>query len=219
MGANQLAVQDYNVTNAPGPAGSSIIVNYYPPSTPVPISNISVPGSSFPTQPSIRPVPSTLTPPLIINSAFYYRAFSVNQPFAWIINLSGGSLPYYLTISWGDGSDPSLMLNTTIYKITHQYALPGNYVIKLSLMDHSGNTDLLQLIAIVKGNSDALGSSSGNIYGSPGSSSVLPSLGSWLWLIWPSYLIIILMLVSFWLGEKQEFRYLKLRRHVSGHKG
>jgi hypothetical protein len=75
------------------------------------------------------------------------------------------------------------------------------------VIDSNGTSDtaaVLQLLAIVKPTN-----------GAPITSTTTPASGitNYLWLIWPTYLAIVLMVLSFWLGELEISRKLRMRRH------
>jgi hypothetical protein len=77
------------------------------------------------------------------------------------------------------------------------------YHITLRVTDALGNTTLLQLIAVVNGKTPMAG-----VISSGGGTGLLTTVKNWLWLAWPAYGIFVLMVLSFWLGEREELRVL-----------
>jgi len=76
--------------------------------------------------------------------------------------------------------------------------------------DSIGNIRYLQLAAYIKyPNSKIipLGGITNNASPSSLSSIIIDNKGL-LWLGWPAYLIVIVMVISFWLGEKQELKMI-----------
>jgi len=223
IGNNQLNVQDFNTTNSPGPISTPITITYSPP-TATPTTPTTSPSSTSPkntntknkanTQPT-QSVTSAIPKALIINTAYLYRVFNTGQTFSWKINLIGGVPPYSLSVSWGDGQKSAIILSSyqttpnSVIDIKHTYQQPGDYLIKVSSFDHAGDNALIQLVAVIKGTGNAIGPSGNATSNDEGS--ILPSIGYWAWLVWPAYLILSLMIISFWLGEREQYQMLRLK--------
>jgi hypothetical protein len=199
-GANQLVAQDYNITDDAGPTSPSVTVIYTPPVPPPsgPSGNLTGgTGSSVPTS------------PLLLTAAFRYQAFQAGQTFQWNVGISGGTPPYTVSKIWGDGTAASSPIGSAPeFTISHAYTAAGRYVVLLEATDARGATAVLQLMAIITTGlpPDATAGSTG---GSP--SGPAPSL--WLWVAVPTYTTVLLMAVSFLLGERQELLQLRRRRH------
>jgi hypothetical protein len=178
VGSNKLLARVFNTTDKEGPTGNAVTVFYNPPAA------------------------STGNQPLVINSEYLHRGYAPNQDIDWQLSLSGGSQPYAVHIDWGDKNADTLPVKDAgPFSIAHSYHRAGNYVIEVEVTDTSGSKAYLQLTAVVKEqlHQDLVGAGivSGN--------SPLRGLRDWLWLIWPSYLVLVLMVVSFWLGEREEY--------------
>jgi hypothetical protein len=171
-----------------------------------------------PAQPNIPAVtPSGSTPkpasePLKLKTAFVYKGYYVDQPVEWPIEVSGGVAPYAFNVDWGDGSNSVISRKDAgQFNIEHRYAKPGDnkgsYTIKVQASDTDGNYAYLQFFVIVntKTQRDLIGS----IYSKPPPS--LNNLRGLLWVAWPAYVTIFLLVISFKLGERQEL--LILRQH------
>ncbi|MEO7364364.1 MAG: hypothetical protein ABIV43_02545 [Candidatus Saccharimonadales bacterium] len=220
VGANQLIARIYNFTDAAGPDSNPITVYYDPPAAPtIPIDSGT---STKPNQPtkqgfssnaaSTTPAPSTSLP-LSLSTDFKIRGYYVGQQTMWQLDLAGGSGPYAIAIDWGDGSsgiasraDPGQV------RLTHTYdkagAERGSYIVKFTATDADGNQTFLQLLVIV--NSQQV-SPIGIASPTDGGSLTSGLLGFVSRYIWPSYGIVVLMLASFWLGERREYRLLRHR--------
>jgi hypothetical protein len=146
-----------------------------------------------------------------IKSDFAYRGYRVGQNVEMVFEASGGEPPYALNVEWGDGTN-TVVSQEEAGKITvnHQYKKAGNrtnssFVIKISGSDSKGRYSYLQLFLIVHP-SGVTGFVANTLPPGPHIKS------SWLKFIWPAYGVVILMAVSFWLGEREELIDLKRSR-------
>lgn len=164
-------------------------------------------------QPKTKAVPSNIT----VTTSFKDTQYLIGRPINFNINVAGGVAPYAFDINWGDGTNTTVTrLTSGPFEISHTYTKTGSLIdyktIKIEGIDSQGDADSLQLFAPIK--NPAYTNIVSYITQSSGLWSVFSSVGSWLWIIWPGYIIIMLMVFSFWLGEKQELIYLiKGSRH------
>ena len=232
VGQNTLNAQDYNITDSPGPITPSIQVTYTPPTSSSGSGSSTTPSQNKTTsskksvtlQPSNQPI--TQAPPLYLASDFHFKSFAVNQKYNWGLDVEGGTPPYTVLIIWGDGQSSKMILKTyPPFTISHAYKKAGYYSILVKVTDSKGNTSLMQLAALVRAskspdvftpggiaNSLSSGSSSSGISGNF-LQAILNDSPAWLKFAWPSFIIVILMLFSFWLGERQEYHLLVPRKH------
>lgn len=190
-GENRLQAHVFNVTDDEGPLGSIVTVFYAPavaPKTP------------------IKPIPPKPAPdPFVITSDYRYRAYLPKEGIEWELSLSGGQSPYAVNIKWGDGNESNyVQKDPGSLTIEHSYSKAGTYKIEISGSDLSGATSFLQLNAIVVNDPTSL-------IATPTQPLAPSDRGNLLWLMWPAYAVLLLMVVSFWLGEWQE--YLKVVKH------
>lgn len=196
-GTNTLQAQDYNITDDPGPVTPGITIYYTPPAPP-------------PTSGSTRPPASGSTPalPLLLSSDYSFHAVTADSDFSWIIVIKGGVAPYTVSVNWGDGSvTVSTYPEATSITITHTYKSPGYYPIIVTITDAVGNSTTLQLAAFIKAVGAAgFAFNANNDQGGTQENSLLALLvaSKWLLVAWPAYVIIVLMVISFWLGEHQQ---------------
>ncbi|HSX36826.1 MAG TPA: hypothetical protein VLG13_01765 [Patescibacteria group bacterium] len=194
LGANRLVAHVFNKTDDEGPPSNAVTVFYVPPSPPAPISNPG-PGSSSP-------------PQLILSSDYLYKGYVPGQTIDWLLGVNGGSAPYAVSVDWGDGKSTLVSRSQAgTFPLNHAYAKPGphqnSYKITIKASDASGQSAFLQLFTVVGG---------GGSHGLPvigGLSKPLSPFGNFLRLIWPAYLLMLLVLLSFWLGERREYELLK----------
>lgn len=163
--------------------------------------------------------------PFLIKSDYHYQVYAYGQTGSLDLSLSGGEGPYAVSISWGDGSQSTILRkDQSAFAPTHAYKALGsqlkNYTIKIQAVDNNGARAFLQTTAVVRGSqlstllsqctvsAPAAGSSSRPVTNALCDNNTALSLLSrtkhWVWLVWPTYAVVVLMLFSFWLGERQE---------------
>jgi hypothetical protein len=224
LGSNTLAAQDYNEDSVAGPSTSPISVTYTVPPSPSPSNNTNNGGSSSSGSSSAKQstAAAAAASPLLLTTPVQYNTFTTQTVASWQIDLQGGVPPYVVTVSWGDGTSTTYTFNTDpIFTISHTYANSGYYPIEISTKDALGTKRIMQLATIVKkpGQTAAQviaglgnGSSTPTIQNKPSAkptvenniTSFMQASKDWLFLIWPSLIVVILMIASFWLGERQE---------------
>jgi hypothetical protein len=154
--------------------------------------------------------------PLLINADYNYQAARTKQIFNFNLALGGGVAPYEVHVDWGDGKTSDITrTEDTTFTITHTYDEPNEYVVLVTVTDAKGIVSRMQLLAVTTDPS---------ITGAAavGSDSMLSNLATnlkeWLWVIAPIYIVIILMVFSYWIGEQQVYWRLMAGRSA-GHKG
>jgi hypothetical protein len=142
---------------------------------------------------------------LILQSQNYYRGSLPGQVVIWPIELIGGQAPYAVSVDWGDGtSDLVTRLAPGPFTVSHTYQKSGSgylgsYPLIVRSTDSVGHTAYLQLTTIVNASTGA--STSG------GAAKLNPALN--IWLVWPFWVGLLLMVLSFWLGERREKRVMQ----------
>lgn len=197
-GANSLMATAFNSTDDPGPTSPTIIV-FYDVATPA-IQSITPPSSR--TSSAITPTTNTATSPVspapsisafALTNDYHYQIHHPGEMWRWNIQISGGTPPYSITVKWGDGSIlPSQTVGQNI-NINHSFNQSGIYHITVSASDANGQSTSLQLLAVVQP------------YPVVPSviSSIAQDIRTYLWVIWPAYGVVTLMVASFWLGESE----------------
>jgi hypothetical protein len=191
-GQNSLVAHSFNVTDDEGPVSATTTV-YYNPSTPGPNQSGNV-------------------APLALTTNFVYKGYYVGQELSWPVSISGGLAPYAVSIDWGDTNRDLISRSAPgDFNITHTYTSHGNYKnsyeIKITASDNDAQKAYLQFFVIVNTPAGAV-PTAGNIFNKPS-----PGLGNknWLFFVWPAYSLILILTLSFWLGEHEEL--IILRRH------
>ena len=204
-GANQLTAHSFNSTDDEGPVSDKVTVFYDAPPAPVKPSN---PVTGEPSSGSSQPSGT----PLTLKTAFVYKGYYVNQLVQWPIEISGGGAPYAFNVDWGDDSNSVISRkNAGQFNLEHKYAKPGDYKgdykIKVQASDADGNYTYLEFFVLV--NAKTGQNTIGSIYSKPPPS--LNNLRGLLWVAWPAYVTILLMGITFKLGERQELLILRRR--------
>lgn len=200
-GQNDLTAHVFNITDDEGPVSDVVTVYYDAPQPPPP------PTSSGNKPPSSG---SGYNNPLILKTAFVYKGYYVGQPVEWPLQITGGSKPYVLHVDWGDKNiDVISRANDGEFKITHTYTkaagAKGDYTVKVNASDSSGQTAYIQFFVIVNANQNS--NIAGNIFSKP--PPALSNSNKWLWLAWPAYVFVLIMAISYWLGEREEIIILR----------
>ncbi len=150
----------------------------------------------------ISPQIAALGTTLSVTSIYAKQGANPGQQLSWPIIINGGMAPYALSINWGDGSPNQLIseANQGSVVLTHTYQNAGTYTITIQATDKNGESAFLQVV----------GQANGAATQSSTNSSPLQSITKTIW--WPAVVMIPLLVISFWLGQRHEL--FSLRRRV-----
>ena len=217
VGVNQLIARDYNFTDIAGPDSSPITVNYQPPVVETPPTE--TPTSTVSQSPSSASgVSGSSANPLLLKTDFTFVGYYVDKPSSWEFGITGGTAPYAIEVEWGDGTRELVSRpKAGPVSLTHIYhkagGYHGSYTVKISTTDAAGNQTFLQLLVII--NDPPTKNVAGSLQSSGGGGGIAAlasgSLNRLIKYVWPSYGLVVLMLLSFWLGELREIKNLKPR--------
>lgn len=177
IGRNDLTALPFNTLDQQGPAGNTVTVTLNQPPG----------GPGFSTE-------------LLLQSENYYRGTVPGQEISWPIEIVGGLAPYAVSVDWGDGtSDLITRLAPGPFTVKHTYKKIGTgylntFPLIIRATDGAGHTAYLQLTTIVNPATGSTASGKGN------NNSSLNKLI----VIWPIWIVLLLMIISFWLGERRE---------------
>lgn len=238
VGVNDIIAKDFNVTNQEGPKTATATVDYIPSSSttsststsPAVGSSTTTSNSSTTTGADITPGLASVgansasaTPPLLLTSNYVYQTSPVASDYTGKVDVQGGTPPYYVNIVWGDGASSNMTFDTDpIFTITHRYNTEGYYAIQVKAVDKTGGVRFIQMAArVVRPNSTGNISTTNTNYSLPVVSQTTSttlfkkSSRDLLWVAWPSFIIVVIMVFSFWLGERQEVRVFSRRNGTS----
>lgn len=151
------------------------------------------------------PKPGEGSQQLRVISEYKYQTHIAGERWSWEIGIAGGVGPYKVTVDWGDGTSSSWdRSDGSTFTISHAYQSGGSFSPLITVTDKNGTKAVLQMLAVVKG--------------PPAAQTTQPSFLAWLkqylWAIWPIYLIILLMAISFWLGEQEILKRRSARQDL-----
>ena len=138
--------------------------------------------------------PSLLKPiiptPLTVTSDYQYQAKYPGELWSFELTIAGGTPPYSLDVTWGDNKTTNETNVKSPITLTHSFTSSGVFHPFFHIVDKSGQSASFQTLVVSKTvRADSLFTSS------------LDDIRSYLWIIWPTYIVIALMVISFWLGE------------------
>jgi hypothetical protein len=184
-GQNQLQAKISDTLGQAGPDSNIVGVFYAPVST-------DVGGGQFGT-------------PLLLISEVGIVGISPGQKLQRTVTIIGGTGPY--AISWDFGDDTIVAIPQSVAgegSATHSYQRPGTYRVTVTVTDSTGNTAIIQLVTVVNGVGDSVIASTRN-------GSDIPGI---LFGLWPLYIMTVLLVFAFWLGERRELWALRRRHQV-----
>lgn len=186
-GQNDLVARTIDTLNQYGPDSATVTVFYDQPSQPV--ANPATQGSGATT-----PAIAAGTTNLLLDVTKLYQAGLPNQQVTIDVGISGGVAPYALYINWGDGvNDLVLQPQPGQLPLNHTYRQADNYRVTIDATDRAGNKASIQTIVIING---AYTKTAPLILGDP--DKALPILS----IAWQGYTIVVLGVLSYWLGER-----------------
>jgi hypothetical protein len=185
-GSNRIIAKTFDAADQAGPDSNVVTVTYNPVRGQ---TGINVP----------------ILDPLRLSTDDGFESTFPNKEVVWTFSISGGKAPYAISIDWGDG-DSSLVSQSAAgsFKAVHTYTSAGNFSVILKATDSASQTAYLQVLTIVNGEPVA---GSGAKTSQTDNARRLFDTGI-LGFLWPLYLLVILMITSFWLGERWRQRQL-----------
>ena len=236
VGVNILQSQNYDGLNQPGPVTAQVIVTreqepvIITPAEPVTPIVATTPEDvkPDPTRPVIvEPTPQPSTNPCfneskdatfnpdapVIIASCITRSISAGQTVKLPIRVTGGTLPYALSINWGDGiTDLKSVLDREYHIYEHTYHTAGIVGVTLKTTDAAGVASFLNTVVEVNGKAPigAAPTTFGNI---------TSGLGS----IWteapvPLYWAAVALVLGFWFGDIFQRMFAKDKKKPTKHK-
>jgi hypothetical protein len=135
-----------------------------------------------------------------ITSEQYHLGANVGDTMTWPLTIIGGQSPYAVNVSWGDGKSDLISRSAAgQFTVSHVYSKPssnGSDTVVVKATDGAGANAYLQLIAIASGSAPAPGIV-GSVTGGYSKSTVIRTA-------WQLFGVSMVVVLSFWLGEKRE---------------
>lgn len=158
-GRNDLVARQYDAANQTSPDSDTVTVYYIPPTPVVPredqptAPSTTTPSSEPPTESTQQnETPTSTGGQLIISYDYTLQAIFPGQSLQLPIQFTGGTPPYAISISWGDGkSDLFIRENASDFTTNHAYEKPGFYTVVIKITDKNGQQATMQFVLIVNG--------------------------------------------------------------------
>ncbi|MGB3023222.1 MAG: hypothetical protein WBB39_00240 [Candidatus Saccharimonadales bacterium] len=185
IGKNDLIARVYDDLNQPGP-DSPIVTVYYDalPTQAGPVTSLDFGGVQ-----------------LLLNTDAVFRGVFPNKEMSMPIEVIGGTPPYAVNIQWGDATNTVVSrTDNSPFRTTHVYKKPGVNQITIQASDAVGRVAFLTVAAIINGQPDTVQTTAAT-----------QSQTNILLALWPLYVGIVGMVLSFWIGEKRERHILEKR--------
>jgi hypothetical protein len=159
----------------------------------------------------LKPALANAADPLLLRADYHYEVHVGRQAVDLALGVTGGTQPYVVTTDWGDGTTTKLTrADTSPFTVSHTYDTPSgpnkSYTVLVRAADAQGGSSLMQLSVVVKGDGITL-LAAGTTFGN-----FLDGVQHWLWIIMPAYVVVVLMAIGYYLGEREEYRQLALSK-------
>lgn len=178
IGANILIARVYDALNQPGPDSNAITVFY----------------DALPLQAGALAALDFGGPQMLLNTDAAFRGSFPDQDMPAPLTIIGGRPPFAVNIQWGDSSNNLVPRNDNVtFTTTHKYKKPGVYQISFQATDADGRVAFLTVPAIINGQPDLAPTVEGS------TTKVNPLVA-----LWPLYVALVAVVISFWLGERRE---------------
>ncbi len=185
-GSNDLVAQVTDALGQSGPNSATVTVFYDAPS-------FALPGGAVGRQ-------------LFIDATTSVVGGNPGQQLKRTARIVGGTGPYALNWEWGDNQSSLVsQAGDGPVSASHVYTKPGVYLVILRVTDSLGNAAYLQLVTIVNGPADPLGSTRGGGTG---------ALSGNLIAAWPLYILVFTMVLFFWLGERRQAHKMAVQNQL-----
>lgn len=185
IGQNTLIARVYDALNQAGPDSNKVGVFYdLLPSQSAGIVPINFGG-----------------PQIILSTDAVFRGTFPGQELTMPLTLLGGVAPFAFNIQWGDGGNNVMARNNnTSFSAGHTFQKPGTYQMSIQATDAGGRVAFLSVAAIVNGQPESVAATSSSGTNTGALASVLA--------LWPLYVSLVAVVLSFWFGEIREKRVL-----------
>jgi hypothetical protein len=182
-GRNDLTTRQYDELAQGSPVSETVSVYYDSTSAAAPPTPGVITPAGKPRPPAIAGV---VMP--VVTADYRPGSAIAGESFGLAIAASGGQLPYALSIDWGDGStDLFSMTAAGSANRQHVYAAAGTYTIRIKLSDAAGRIATTQTVV--------------RVGGATAGTTAKPELPGRLEMAWPVFLVMVMLVVGFWLGE------------------
>lgn len=139
---NDLVARQYDALNQPSPDSNVVTVYYIPPALQPSLPN-QTPTTSTNLQSNFN---------LFINYDYTILGVFPNQVYVLPITFGGGNPPYAVSVDWGDGNSSLFSRDSSSkFNAEHVYKTPGQYTVKIRVIDKFGESAYMQFVVVVNG--------------------------------------------------------------------
>ncbi len=144
-GKTELRVRNYDFQDQAGPE-SAVLVVYY---DVLPVTTEPASGNNPVTQIPQNINKTDTINQMIIKTDITHQGVTPNVDFEWPIEIVGGTPPYAVNVSWGDGTTSLISRKESgAFNLHHKYIKNGNYTITINVVDVLGRKTSIQLVAL-----------------------------------------------------------------------
>ncbi len=186
FGTNTLIAQAYNIQDVSGPSSLAVGVQFVPASGPLATQFQHFDDST------------AAANQLFVKADAFHQAIGAEDT-QWKLELVGGTAPYAVTVSWGDGkSSVYSRMQGGFFDVRHRYASrSGNFDVVVKVADSTSKTAFIQLVAV--------GTTVAAAGGQAAPSRIIA-------VAWPILVLMAAVVAAFWVGERYEKRLLRKRQ-------
>lgn len=203
-GENELRALIFNYADQEGPLSDPVIVTLIGVSGPAPAAPGLPPAGGGNGSGGGGYDGAEALPPFFITTDKFYKANLDKLNIDWQFTIVGGSPSYDIDVDWGNGRKSKIdNFIDKKFSVSHEYAKTDQefnyYVVKVSVRDGSQRVATLQVFNIL-----SFTESSGAGTSLPTGGTAYPQDDGWLErtrYLWLAYGSVLLMAVSFWLGQ------------------
>ncbi len=142
---------------------------------------------------------------------YQHQAYLAGHQGSIVFGFRGGTAPYAVTIDWGDGhTTTALRQDKVLATAAHTYMTAQVYTIQINAIDAKGVKTSMQMIAYVR----SVGTAAATVPKGP-LATTISWASHWLWIVWPVYGLVVLMVLSYWIGEQEAYQRLLARRRAA----
>jgi hypothetical protein len=145
----------------------------------------------------------TVGPRITLTTAYSKRGAIPGTTLTYPVTVSGGIGPYAINVDWGDKTNADLMSKAFggDLDLEHIYKQAGVYNVVIKATDANGNTAFLQVVGIGNG---PITQTDKNV---SGTTTLTQTKVIW----WPLIVALVLIIVAFWLGKRQQIEQIRAR--------
>jgi len=183
IGENRLVAHVYDALNQAGPE-SNTVVAYYDALTAqaAGLATFNFGGQQ-----------------LLLNTDAIFRGTFPEKEFSIPVTIIGGRAPYAVNVQWGDSTNTVVPRpDNATFRTTHTYKKAGTYQLSIQATDADGRVAFLTVASIVNGQPDP----------AVIAATETKTTTNTLLVLWPLYVGIFCVVISFWIGEWRERRVL-----------